>query len=88
MGAVSSSTGKKEVARMRTLREWRIERLMSVSALAEAAGVTRKTLIDLEHGRRRPHYETIAKLSRALDVEPRQIAEFDAALGDLEKDAA
>jgi transcriptional regulator with XRE-family HTH domain len=73
---------------MRTLREWRIERLLSVTALAESAGITRKTLIDLEHGRRRPHYETIGKLSRALNVGPRQVAEFDAAMSDLGKDAA
>jgi transcriptional regulator with XRE-family HTH domain len=73
---------------MRTLREWRIRRLMSVTALAEAAGITRKTLIDLEHGRRRPHYETMGKLSRALDVEPDEVAEFAAAMEDLEKDAA
>ena len=73
---------------MRTLREWRIQRLMSVTALAEASGITRKTLIDLEHGRRRPHYTTMGKLSEALRVEPGEVAEFAAAMADLEKDAA
>jgi transcriptional regulator with XRE-family HTH domain len=73
---------------MQTLREWRIQRLMSVTTLAKAAGITRKTLIDLEHGRRRPHYETIGKLSEALDVMPQEVEEFSAALENLKKDAA
>ena len=73
---------------MRSLREWRIQRLMSITALAHAAGITKKTLIDIEHGRRRPHYATMGKLSQVLGVEPGEIAEFAAAMADLEKDAA
>jgi transcriptional regulator with XRE-family HTH domain len=73
---------------MRTLREWRIHRLLSITALADAAGITRKTLIDIEHGRRRPHYATMGKLSQALGVEPAEVMEFAAAMADLEKDAA
>jgi len=73
---------------MRTLREWRVERLKSVTTLAEAANITRKTLIDIEYGRRWPHYETIGKLSRALDVEPQEVAEFAAAMKERGKEAA
>jgi transcriptional regulator with XRE-family HTH domain len=62
------------------LREWRIERLLSLAALAEQSGVTKKTLIDIEHGRRLPHYATIAALCRVLDVSPAEVSEFTAAL--------
>ena len=47
---------------MKTLREWRTEKLKSVRELAALAGVTHKTLIDLEHGRRRPTYDTMRRL--------------------------
>jgi transcriptional regulator with XRE-family HTH domain len=73
---------------MKTLREWRMARLMSVRALERAAGVTQKTIIDIEYGRRRPHYGTIGKLSAALGVEPADVAEFAVALEEWGKDAA
>lgn len=73
---------------MKTLREWRLARLMSTRALEHAAGVTQKTIIDIEYGRRRPHYGTIAKLAAALGVEPEQVTEFVAALEEWGKDAA
>jgi len=73
---------------LRTLREWRIARLLSVRGLEKAAGVTQKTIIDIELGRRAPHYATIGKLSAALGVEPGEVAEFAAALEARGKDAA
>ena len=73
---------------MKTLREWRLNRLLSIRGLEAASGVTAKTLVDLEHGRRRPHYATMRKLCAALGVEPGEVAEFAAALDDLGKDAA
>ncbi|MDP9363207.1 MAG: helix-turn-helix domain-containing protein [Chloroflexota bacterium] len=73
---------------MKPLREWRIERLLSVRALAEAAGVQHKTVIDLEHGRRRPTYETIRRMSEALGVVPGEVEEFAATLEERGKDAA
>ena len=73
---------------MRTLREWRLARLMSTRALEAAAGVTQKTIIDIEYGRRRPHYATIGKLSAALGVEPGDVTEFAAALEAWGKSAA
>lgn len=73
---------------MKPLREWRLERLMSVRGLEKAAGVTQKTIIDIEHGRRVPHYGTIAKLCAALGVEPADVTEFASALEERKKDAA
>jgi transcriptional regulator with XRE-family HTH domain len=73
---------------MKTLREWRIARLMSTRGLADAAHISNKTLIDIEYGRRRPHYATIGKLSSALGVEPTEVSEFVAAMESLGKDAA
>ncbi len=67
---------------MRTLREWRTERLWSVRELASAAGVTHKTLIQLEHGRQRPHYATMRRIAAALGVAPGDIFEFAAALAE------
>jgi transcriptional regulator with XRE-family HTH domain len=73
---------------MKTLREWRLARLMSTRALEAASGVTQKTIIDIEYGRRRPHYATIGKLSQALGVEPGEVTELAAALEELGKSAA
>ena len=73
---------------MKTLREWRLNRLLSIRGLEAASGVTAKTLVDLEHGRRRPHYATMRKLCAVLGVEPGEVTEFAAALEDLGKDVA
>lgn len=77
-----------EVFGMKTLREWRLARLMSTQQLATRAGITKKTLIDLEHGRRTPHYATMGRLTEALGVEAGDVAEFAQALGELGKSAA
>ena len=73
---------------MRTLREWRLDRLLSIRELARRSGVTAKTIVDLEYGRRRPHYETMRQLCAALDVAPGEVTEFAAALEERGKDAA
>ncbi len=65
---------------MKTLREWRRERLMSLDDLAAAAGVSNKTLVQIEHGRQVPRFRTIRRLCETLKVEPRDVAEFAAAL--------
>lgn len=65
---------------MRTLREWRALRLMSTRVLAEKAGVSNKTIVQLENGRGVPIFRTIARISAALDVPPGEIAEFAAAI--------
>jgi len=73
---------------MKTLREWRLDRLLSVRALEAASGVTQKTIIDAEYGRRRPSYGTMRRLCDALGVQPGDVAEFAAALEEGGKDAA
>jgi len=65
---------------MKTLREWRIYRVLSGRDLAAAARITHKTLVDLELGRRTPTFETIRRLSDALSVVPTEVEEFDDAL--------
>ncbi len=65
---------------MKTLREWRTEKLWSVRDLAEKAGVSTKTVVQLEHGRQRANYRTMRRVSEALGVEPGGVAEFAAAI--------
>ena len=71
---------------MKSLRDWRIDRLLSLATLAGQAGITKKTLIVIEHGRRQPHYTTIAALCRALNVAPGDVTEFAAALAERHED--
>lgn len=65
---------------LKSLREWRRERLFSLAELAERAGVTEKTVGDIERGHARPRLGTVRKLSDVLGVEPREVAEFGAAI--------
>jgi transcriptional regulator with XRE-family HTH domain len=68
---------------MRTLKEARAERLLTVRALAARAGVAFSTVHLIETGKSVPRFEVIQKLSAALGVEPREIAEFAAAIEDV-----
>ena len=61
---------------MKTLREWRVSRLLSLRDLVAAAGVTPKTILDLESRRRRATFATIRKLADGLGVKPTEVAEF------------
>ena len=65
---------------MKTLREWRAEHLLSVEALAAQAGVSNKTIVQLEHGRQLATFRTIRRISGALRVEPSEISEFAGAI--------
>jgi len=73
---------------MKPLREWRAARLMSSKTLAIAAGVSNKTIIQIEHGRQLPTFRTIQRITDALGVEPAEIEEFAAAIEERGKDAA
>jgi transcriptional regulator with XRE-family HTH domain len=73
---------------MKTLREWRAERLESSKTLAAKAGVSNKTIIEVENGRNVPTFRTIRRLSEALGVDPAEVAEFAAAIEERGKDAA
>jgi transcriptional regulator with XRE-family HTH domain len=60
-----------------TLRQWRQRRVLGTAELATLAGVTKPTIIAIEHGRVRAiKHRTIRKLSAALGVEPAEVAEF------------
>lgn len=61
---------------IRPLREVRRRNLYSIDALAKEAGVSTKTIVDLEHGRQSPRLGTMRKISDALKVDPFEIAEF------------
>ena len=66
---------------VRTLERWRRERPLSIRELAEAAGVSTRTVLLVEHGEQVPRPATVRKLAAALGVEPNQVREFRAAMG-------
>ena len=59
-----------------SLREARLQALLSIRQLARKAGVSPTTIYLLERGQHSPQLLTIYKLSRALGVEPAVIDEF------------
>jgi transcriptional regulator with XRE-family HTH domain len=73
---------------MQSLREWRLERLLSIEELAAKSGVSTRTVVQIEHGRQLPRIRTIRRISEALDVQPREVTEFNQALDDLGKEPA
>ncbi len=66
--------------RIRTLKQARTARMLTVRGLAAKAGVSVAATHEAETGKRRPHFGTIKRLSDALGVEPEAIAEFRAVL--------
>lgn len=73
---------------MRPLREWRVERLLSVRALASTAGVSTKTIVQLEAGRQLPTFRTMRRITEAMGVDAADVTEFAEAMGERGKDAA
>jgi transcriptional regulator with XRE-family HTH domain len=73
---------------VKTLREWRAERLESSKTLAAKAGVSNKTILEIENGRNLPTFRTMRRLSEALGVAPTEIEEFAAAIEERGKEAA
>ncbi len=65
---------------MATLRECRRRKLMSIMDLAQAADVSTRTIVDLEHGRTVPRLLTMRKLSEQLGVAPEDVDEFREAI--------
>lgn len=72
---------------MKSLQQWRVSRLLGVKALAAKAGVSNKTIVEIEHGRQIARFRTIQRLSAALDVEPREVTEFARAMALASGDA-
>lgn len=73
---------------MKSLREWRAEKLESSKTLSAKAGVSNKTILEIENGRNVPTFKTMRKLSEALGVQPGEVEEFAAAIEERGKDAA
>ena len=58
------------------LREARLEKFLSIRDLATRAGVSPRTIVEAEAGRRVPYFVTARKIAEALGVEPGEIDEF------------
>lgn len=59
--------------RLLRLREVREGYFITQGDLAEKAGVTRSTIIDLEKGRTEAQYRTVRKLADVLGVSPQEL---------------
>ncbi len=62
------------------LVELRAKRLLSIRALAQKAEVSQRTVHTVERGLTKPTLETVRKLSEALEIDPREVDEFRAAI--------
>jgi transcriptional regulator with XRE-family HTH domain len=61
---------------MKSLRAWRAERLMSIRELAGRAGVSTRTIVQLENGRQLATFKTMRRVAAALDVSADDVVEF------------
>jgi transcriptional regulator with XRE-family HTH domain len=52
------------------LKEARTRRLLTQEELAEKAGVSPTTVVNVERNQQEPHFRTIRKLAEVLDVDP------------------
>ena len=73
---------------MKPLREWRAEKLLSVRDLARIAGVSNKTINQIEGGHGVPTFRTIRRITTALDVDAGHVEEFARAIEHRGKDRA
>ena len=62
------------------LRDLRLDRGLSLRALAEQAGVAYRSVVLIEQGHHRPSAQSIRRLSAALRVSPMDVTEFHFAL--------
>ena len=61
---------------------------MTIRELAEAAGVSTRTIVQVEAGHIVPRFATLKKIAAALGVEPAAITEFARAIEEAGKEAA
>jgi transcriptional regulator with XRE-family HTH domain len=61
---------------MPTLKQLRLDRLLSQAKLADLSGVSRTTIVAIENNQHAPQDLTLHKLAKALKVHPQEI-EFD-----------
>jgi len=59
----------------RKLKEVRISRLLTQEELAEEAGLSPSTVVNIERDQAEPRFSTIRKLAKALDVAPNALLE-------------
>jgi len=57
------------------LKDLRLKRAMSQRKLADVAGISQRTIVDLETNKREPHPSTLGKLAEALRVQPADLLE-------------
>ncbi len=57
------------------LKGARTRRLLTQQELAEKAGVSPSTIVNIERDQAEPHFRTIRKLAKALDVDPTSLLE-------------
>ena len=55
------------------LKKARTRKLWTQEQLAENAGVSPSTVVNIERDQAEPHFSTIRKLSKALDVDPLEL---------------
>jgi transcriptional regulator with XRE-family HTH domain len=55
------------------LKALRTKRLLTQEELAEKADVSAATVVNVERNNQEPHFRTIRKLAKALDVDPTEL---------------
>ena len=55
------------------LKEIRTRRLLTQQELADKAGVGVNTIIRIERNKTEPHFSTIRKLGKALNIDPAEL---------------
>jgi transcriptional regulator with XRE-family HTH domain len=55
------------------LKEIRTRRLLTQEELAEKAEVSAATVVNVERNNQEPHFRTIRKLAKALDIDPTEL---------------
>ena len=55
------------------LKNARTRRLLTQEELAEKAGVSAATVVNIERDNQEPQFRTIRKLAKALDVDPTKL---------------
>ena len=60
-----------------SVRTARRKRFMTQAQLAKAAGISQRTLVNIETNKVEPHFSTILKLADALDIDPSKLVDQD-----------
>jgi putative transcriptional regulator len=69
------NTEKKELRVSARLKKLRLERELSQDALAQKAGIERKTINRIENGHFSPNLSTLLSVCKALKVKPSDVLE-------------